>query len=190
MLSPLDTSETLQCVECSPVLEAEAGLIVDSALLQPSQGGFAHLAVTNPTGLPQWVGQGTLLGEATNAVVEETDAPCPENWNAEVFHDHVPGGQPEPATTNACDQELSGLRCIDACLSEEARKEKLLELLPEMERMDTMGGEQLHQFLIAHHDAFNYEREETDVLQFGINTGDATPKRLPARRMPLVMCQD
>ena len=127
MLSPLDTSETLQCVECSPVLEAEAGLIVDSALLQPSQDGFTHLAVTNPTGLPQWVGQGTLLGEATSAVVEETDAPCPENWNAEVFHDHVPGGQPEPATTNACDQELSGLRRIDARLSEEACKEKLLE---------------------------------------------------------------
>ena len=52
-LRPHDGGEMLYCVEHNLDLEAETGLMVDYALLKPSQDGVANVVVTNPTGLPQ-----------------------------------------------------------------------------------------------------------------------------------------
>ena len=61
---------------------------------------------------------------------------------------------------------------------------------------DLLAQEQtqcLHQLLEKFHDAFSLdegERGETDLVEMEIRTGDAPPKRVPARRMPLVVCQE
>ena len=51
--------------------------------------------------------------------------------------------------------------------------------------LDEQQCQQLHEFLAEQHEAFSLdpgEREETDLLQFGIDTGDALTRQ-PPRRM-------
>ena len=54
------------------------------------------------------------------------------------------------------------------------------------------GKRTLFEFLTNHHKAFcleENERGETDLVQFEIDTVDAAPKKLPARRMPFTVRQ-
>ena len=51
----------------------------------------------------------------------------------------------------------------------------------------------LHEFLGEHHQAFcleDGEQGETDLVEMEIHTGDAPPRKQPARRMPFVVRQE
>jgi hypothetical protein len=53
--------------------------------------------------------------------------------------------------------------------------------------------ESLHAFLSKHHEVFSMEegeRGETDMVEMEIHTGDAPPRKVPARRMPHVVRQE
>ena len=189
-LSPHDGCETLYCVERNPDLEAETGLMIDSALLKPSRDGVGNVVVTNPTGLPQRVEQGTVLGEAATAVVEELFEPDSFEKDVRAAPDHAEVGCQERQTTTS---PPGHLRRIDTHSSQEARKKKLLQLLPKLETLEPGEGLRVCHLLQEHHEAFcldDNERGETDILQFGIDTGDSPPQNLPARRMPLVVRQE
>ena len=85
------------------------------------------------------------------------------------------------------------MRRVDTQVSVAERKERLLELVPETQTLDPGQREQLHQFLTNHHEAFcleEYERGETDLVQFQIDTGEALPKKLSTWRMPLIVRQE
>ena len=56
-----------------------------------------------------------------------------------------------------------------------------------------MLRKRLLEFLAAHHHIFSLEegeRGETDLIQMEINTGDAHPKKQPARRVSFTLRQE
>ena len=66
------------------------------------------------------------------------------------------------------------------------RREKVLEILGDTIDLPEPEKSRLCQLLMDHHKAFSLEedeREETDLVQLEINTGDATPKRQHPRRI-------
>ena len=46
---------------------------LEDALLEPSDGGWAHLMISNPSGCPAMITEGACIGEAG-----EAEAVCPE----------------------------------------------------------------------------------------------------------------
>ena len=84
---------------------------------------------------------------------------------------------------------------IDTAEKEEApRKEALLKIMEnEIKNLPTGVTERFTSFLADNHEAFalsDSERGETNLTSFSINTGDATPKRIPMRRMPFAVRQE
>ena len=65
-----------------------------------------------------------------------------------------------------------------------------------MGRPELLNEEQvrsLHDFLGEHHQAFcleDGERGETELVEMEIHTGDASPRKVSARRMPFVVRQE
>ena len=73
------------------------------------------------------------------------------------------------------------------------RKQILHNLLGEPELLTPVQREELHQFFGEQHEAFSLEpneRGQSDVLNMEIDTGDARPKRQPARRMPFALWEE
>ena len=166
-------------------------------LLEPSRTGEAELLLTDPTALPQIVEEATDLGEATPVSIVDPDALLEES--VELRRDPLqaldeseaalPEETPSPMESA---QPVTVCRVATTCTAKE-RGERLQQLLPEFQLLDTMQAEQLHKLLVSLHEAFSLdqgERGETDLLQFHIDTGEAQPKKLPARRMPLVVRQE
>jgi hypothetical protein len=130
--------------------------------------------LTNSSGFTQVVEGGTTLGEACKVAVveplgEEILRPVSEEEDVEV-----------------CRRVTSEEEVAD-------RQKRLLERVDKPATLDELQGQQLHEFLAEQHEAFSLdpgERGETDVLQFEIDTGDATPTRQPPRRMPFVVRQE
>ena len=78
-------------------------------------------------------------------------------------------------------------------LSESERCHRLREAVGKPEQLDITQVEQLHTLLEDFHTTYSldgYEWGETDLVEIEINTGDALPKRIPARRMPLAVRQE
>ena len=67
---------------------------------------------------------------------------------------------------------------------------RLLEMIGKLAILDEQQCQQVHEFLAEAFSLDTGERGETDLLQFGIDTGDATLTRQPPRRMPFVVRQE
>ena len=79
---------------------------------------------------------------------------------------------------------------IDTSQDSAVRKQKLLEMVGRPELLNEEQATCLEEFLAEHHQAFSLdpeERGETDLVQIEIDTGDASPKRQPVRRMPFAV---
>ena len=174
-------------VEHDPHFEYETGLSVDDVLLQPSREGLAQMVVSNPTVYTQVTDRGAILGEVI--VVANVVEP------SKLEHD--PTAHSDPSDLQPTDEhgpdEFEEVRRVDANKDLAARKQKLLEVVPEPELLDPVQRPRLDTFLSDHHQAFcldELERGETDLLQFQIDTGDAVPKKQHARRMPFAVQQE
>ena len=174
-------------VEHDPHFEYETGLSVDDVLLQPSREGLAQMVVSNPTAYTQVTDRGAILGEVI--VVANVVEP------SKLEHD--PTAHSDPSDLQPTDEhgpdEFEEVRRVDANKDLAARKQKLLEVVPEPELLDPVQRQRLDTFLSDHHQAFcldELERGETDLLQFQIDTGDAVPKKQHARRMPFAVQQE
>ena len=147
----------------------ESGAQADASLLKLSPAGKAHVMVNNPGGCSCQLEEGSVLGEATTATLVEAD----------------PEGCP-----------VSSMSTVETVRSHESvtwRQQRLSELLGETELLDKSQRRQLLDLLAKHHAAFgldDHERGETDLIQMRILTGDAEPKKLPARRMPFLVRQE
>ena len=163
--------------QATPVqVKAEHGkgkdLLVDiatePALIHPDDEGTATLFLTNTTGLTRQLDEGTYLGEAVE--VEIVDDVMPASVNLVEDCGHVP---------------------VDTGI---ARRQQLKDILKEdLKHLPIDQSEAIISAVSDLHAAFALEegeRGETDLTQFQIETGDATPKRQPARRIPFAVREE
>ena len=136
----------------------ESGLIIERALLQPSDDGTACLKIHNVGGFTGRLEEGTLLRDA-----EETCVVMPP-------------------------EEHSGdVRQIrsDSKSGDQGRRTRLMELIsvPDLPDPDKAS---LSEFLTDHNDVFaldETDRGETGLIQLEIDTGEAPPIKQSFRRM-------
>ena len=87
----------------------------------------------------------------------------------------------------SCQVEEGTCLASDACMS---RGQKLLEVLKESPLLSEEQRSAFNSFLAGFHEVFSLgdgERGEASLIEMSIDTGDSTPKRIPARRMPLAV---
>ena len=156
-------------VESDSILNNSLGIMVGSSLLKPDEDGVAKLPIWNPAGFTRTLEAGEILGKATEAAVV-----------------HPSNSEPEVQMVSA--REETGEIYREQIL----RKEKLRDLLGEPD-LPPLEKEALLAFLADHHHALSLqegERGETDLIQMEIDTGDAYPKRQPARRLLFTLRQE
>ena len=147
-------------------LEHAQGVTVEEALISNSDDGLASLVVSNPSGVSCQVEEGTCLGDVCEVTLIES----------RKHEESVPMVASEPLDLVS-----------DACMY---RGQKLLEVLKESPLLSEEQRSAFHSFLAGFHDVFSLgdgERGETSLTEMSIDTGDSTPKRIPARRMPLAV---
>ena len=148
-----------------------SGVQVDMAILQPTKEGTALVLIFNPMGCSCHLEQGSTVGDVSSAALVEPSVDPGE-------------AQPQPVTE---------VRQIQSETVVTWRRKRLAELVGESELLDKTQQERLLEFLGSCHDVFSLEdqeRGETDLVEMRILTGDAAPKKLPARRMPFVVRQE
>ena len=160
-------------LEHSTKVEDANGLLLENALIQPDGDGFAQLVISNPTGCSCTLEGGTHLGEAERATLV-------------VEPELGPSSNPP---TGEHTQSLAHVRMVQDVAW---RKQRLRELIGKPELLSEEQAEELHVFLSNYHGAFCIEEEggETDLVEMEIHTGDAAPRRVPARRMPFAVRQE
>ena len=158
-----EPSEEPFLMERDSDMEQCLGVQVSESLMQPDSEQRACVVLTNPLGFTQVVEGGTTLGEACKVTVVE---PLAE----EILRPTSEDGDAETCRRVTSDEEVAD------------RQRRLLEMIGKPAILDEQQCQQLHEFLAEQHEAFSLdpgERGETDLLQFGIDTGDATPTRQP-----------
>ena len=142
--------------------------VIGDALVQPGADGQAYVTVSNPCGVSLEVTSGSCVGTASSVTVVEAAA-----------ESRVAGCLVRTVQSND-----------DTGSSDEWCRQKLLEVVGKPELLDGYQLSEFEAFLVEYHSAFSLEdgeREETSLTEMDIDTGDATPKKLPARRMPLAV---
>ena len=66
-----DVGDQAVYLEPNPHLESKTGLVLEDALLQPDQDGFAQTMITNPLAVPCEVHYSTPLGEGSVVALED-----------------------------------------------------------------------------------------------------------------------
>ena len=171
-------------VECNPHLEDETGLCAEDVLLQPNADGHARMVFSNLSSYTQVAEGGTTIGKAVTATVVEAEGPWEPEDNLPVRSESL---EPQPEDETG---EVRRVRESDDILQ---RKQRLRELVPETALLDASQKDQLYNFLTDHHQAFcldELERGETDLIQLYIDTGDASPRKQPVRRMPFAVREE
>ena len=134
-----------------------------TALLRVDPDGTAQVVLTNPTGCSAMAEAGTELGGAVSATV--------------VSPGLEPKSDPLPSSSDAQ---------VNLVHTDAWRKRKLCELVGKPALLDEEQVRSLHEFLGEHHQAFcleDGEQGETDLVEMEIHTGDAPPRKQPARRI-------
>ena len=170
------TSEALKLVE-SDVSCNQRGLELTDSLLQVHENGLTQMVVTNNSGFMQRVEPGTKLGHAVDVqVVGSKDIMTGQDRTGLLMESSLPGAeQCKVSRVNASDHE---------------RKQRLVESVDMSGLQDPVQVKYLQDFLQKHHQAFSLEpgeRGETDLVEMEIDTGDASPRRQPVRRMPFAV---
>ena len=165
-------------LEESNEVRDEFGIRIEDALLQPTEDGVAHIAISIWSGFTQTVKGGANLGKAVGVTVVTPE----EDLMKEI--DKVLVKPPEEV-------EVQINRVSDRVI-EKSRKTKLIEKInaPDLSGEDRKA---LYSFLLEHHQAFSLdpgERGETDLVQMEIDTGNSSPKKQALRRMPYAARQE
>ena len=153
--------------------EQEWGVDWSDTLLQPTADGRAQMVVANASGFTQRLSVGVELGRAVGVTVMDT-----ANY----------GLPTEPQLIHSCE-----VAKIDTSPDPTSRKTKLLEAIDKSELLSAEQADCLQNVLMDHHQAFSLEpgeRGKTDMVQMEVDTGDAAPRRQPARRMPFAVRQE
>lgn len=171
-------------VERNPQLEDETGLRAEDALLLPDADGHARMVVSNPSSYTQVAECGTTIGEVMAATVVEVEASPEAAVDLLAVSD-----SPEPQLKDGPGEVRRVMESDDIL----QRKQRLRDVLPAPGLLDPSQQEQLYGFLTDHHQAFcldELERGETDLIQLHIDTGDASARKQPVRRMPFAVREE
>ena len=165
-------------LEESNEVRDEFGIRIEDALLQPTEDGVAHIAISNWSGFTQTIKGGANLGKAVGVTVVTPEGDLMKGI------DKVLVKPPEEV-------EVQINRVSDRVI-EKSRKTKLIEKInaPDLSGEDRKA---LYSFLLEHHQAFSLdpgERGETDLVQMEIDTGNSSPKKQALRRMPYAAHQE
>ena len=162
----------LMLLESDRPQQMGVGAQIPGTLVQPSVDGFAKVLLTNCHSLTHRIKGGTDIGYAVPVEVVEPEL------QTEISN----GGQPQVNTvTNTgtvASHDKHRQKLLVALLQDE------LDNIPEQERT------QLTTMLEKYHEVFSLvegERGETDLTEIHIETGDATPKKQPVRRVPFAV---
>ena len=169
---------TTQLLEESNEVRDEFGIRIEDALLQPTEDGVAHIAISNWLGFTQTVEGGANLGNTTGVTVVTPEEDLMKGI------DKVLVKPPEDVVVQ--------INRVSDRVIEKSRKTKLIAKIdaPDLSGEDRKA---LYSFLLEHHQAFSLdpgERGETNLLQMEINTGNASPKKQALRRMPYTARQE
>ena len=179
-----------QMLEPDPSIREDWGLELTESVLKVSEGGTAHVVVTNNSGWTQQVASDTLLGQAVDTVIVAGGEDS-HLGDTDSIGDDVPSSTVYcPPDDGSCHSEIWR---VNADVDEEDRKRRLLEMVDLSGLADPEQGEFLRKFLTENHQVFSIdpgERGETDMVQFEVDTGDAAPRRQPVRRMPFAVRQE
>ena len=141
----------------------DTGLVLEDTVVNTAADGTTLLVISNMTGLTQRALEGTVVGQAEVAEVVTPDA------------------NTHPARV----RRLSSFQ-------DDERRKKLLDVLPLQDISDS-DAKQLHTFLANNHSVFSLdegERGETSLVTMDIDTGDASPRKQPPRRMPFMVREE
>jgi len=149
------------------ILQPEEGLIdgltVEESLLTVQDDGTTQVSVVNLTGFTQTIDSGTSLGTASK--IDEEIQPV----------------------------KRDDTRMMSVMVKQLVSTSELQERKQKLASMLKIGDAGLKEMLMGHHHLFSVEedeRGETDLVQFGIDTGEAPPKKQPARRIPYAARQE
>ena len=155
-------------LESSPQSQATTGVKIISSLVQPSTDGLVSVLLTNQNTLTEKVAEGTEVGHGIPVEVVETNPEVPEE-------------APVRAVTSDGVEDHARERELISLLAQE------LSEIPEQERAQVVT------LLRRYHSVFSIkdrERGETDMTEVHIETGDASPRRQPMRRIPHAVRQE
>ena len=162
----------------------ELGVSGEDALIHPHKS-LSYVFLTNISGYTRHLEGGEILGEATPVTVVD-----PQNSvNANTTDQDSIAKDSSTFTVTTLPQHHHERR---VALSEDDRQQKLRKSLQEP-NLPPAEKATLMDFLCTHHNIFSLEdgeRGETDLIQMQIDTGDATPKRQSARRIPHALRQE
>ena len=133
-----------------------------------AENGTAKVVLTNCLGFTQCLERGEEIGRVLPI-------------------DLVEPGDTSPGTVSKVTTGEQTTTGIDYDVKQ--RKEKLRDLL-KSELDASPEGKQLGALLEDYHEVFSVSKEdrgETDLIELNINTGDATPRKYPVRRVPFAV---
>ena len=154
-------------VEDNDSLHGAAGLLLEDTLVTPNADGIAYVVLSNPTGCSNHVAASTIIGFAAEVQVDTRS----QHTARKGYNNHM--------------------QCH--CTSNTDHKERLFEMIEKPSLLNDRQTHELLNFLTGQHTAFSLDgldRGETNLLDMEIHTGDEPPKRIPAQRMPLAVCQE
>ena len=213
----IDGNEGTLLLEPNPTLVYTLG--IEDSLLEADQGGTAMVVVSNRGKISHLLKQGEEIGTVCKVSVvkfpdknadphlqavsfAEIDCADEDSPDAVLF-DTVPGGKIRSLDVVAADGNADETSdavelVIDEQFSQEKqewRKQQLKSLYHNKLQPTLLAKdkEQLIKVLAEHHIIFSLEegeRGETSLAEFAINTGDSTPKKQAARRIPYAARQE
>ena len=176
-------------IEADPTLLRDRKMQMVDAVLQPTKDGMAQVSLINCLGLAQKIEGGLDIGSAHAVEVLATGGK--DNPTSDENNEMGPGPMNESVDTTLVKTVSSKWEKLEV----NTRKEKLREYLDcgTSAGVSTEEYQQVLSFLEQYHDVFSLtesDRGETDLVEMSIETGDATPRKQAARRLPFAVRQE
>ena len=176
-IEPSDGDGRPLLVECDSDLEMITGLLVEDALVKPTEEGLAHVVISNMTGCSSYVSSGALIGRAIKVeVVEQSKSAASDLGNTPIEEKQTQ----EPLL-------VRNIKSVDD------RKRELRRWVGKPKLLNEKHAQELLDLITHHHTAFcldEEERGETDLVEMEIHTNDVAPRKIAARRMLFAVWQE
>ena len=158
-------------VEQSEAFSQETGIHLEPTLMESDRRGIASIVLSNTNGYSCHADAGEIVGVSHSVSVVE----------------------PGEEGTDGSDWPVCQPASTLSVMSQSERLSLLRETVGRPDLLDTEQSRKLHMLLEDYHSAFSVEegeRGETHLVEMEICTGDASPRRVAARRMPLAVRQE
>ena len=154
-------SGTVSIVRTDSKLEVDTGLQMDTSLIKPDNDGIAFVLIINTRGYTLKLDTDTELGHVSEAQTHDLECKPtePDKWNPVAV---------QVIATDNTNAQKHGMKLMEMLCKEN------------MSKSCTKDQQKLYNLLQEKHEAFalsETEQGRTDLIQFKIDTGDASSKR-------------